>query len=116
VAAGILEEIAFRSLLMNALQRHGIGVVLQVIVSALAFGLAHGVWAFFGGHVRAGVGAVTATSLLGAALAGVYVIAGRSVAPCVFAHFLLDLFVEPGLILAAVQGEMAGTAAAVAVR
>jgi hypothetical protein len=66
--------------------------------------------------VRAGVGAVTATSLLGAALAGVYVIAGRSVAPCVFAHFLLDLFVEPGLILAAVQGEMAGTAAAVAVR
>jgi hypothetical protein len=47
-----------------------------------------------------------ATSILGGALAIVYLIAGRSVAPCIVAHFLLDLFVEPGLVLAALRGEM----------
>lgn len=105
-SAGILEEIAFRSLLMNALGDRGVGPVLQVLASALAFGLVHGIWAFFGGSLRAGVGAITATSLLGAALAIVYLVAGRSVAPCIVAHFLLDLFVEPGLVLAALRGEM----------
>jgi membrane protease YdiL (CAAX protease family) len=113
VAAGILEEIAFRSLLMDALQRHGIGPVLQVLASAIGFGVIHGIWAFFGGHVRAGIGAVTATSMLGGALAVVYLVAGRSVAPSVLAHFLLDLLVEPGLVLAALRGEMSRPAAAV---
>jgi len=106
IAAGILEEIAFRTLLMNSLQRHGVGAFLQVVVSAGAFGIVHGIWAFFGGHARAGIGAVLATGMLGAALAVVYLLAGRSVAPCIMAHFLLDLFVEPGLVLAAVRGEM----------
>jgi hypothetical protein len=107
VFAGILEEVAFRPILMNALQARGIGVILQVLASAVGFGLVHGVWALFGGHLRAGIGAVLATSLLGGALACVYLIAGRSVAPCIVAHFLLDLFIEPGLILAAARGEMA---------
>lgn len=110
IAAGILEEIAFRTLLMNALQSHGINVVLQVIVSAIAFGLVHGIWAFFGGHLRAGIGAIIATSTLGGALAIVYLVAGRSVAPCILAHFLLDIFVEPGLVLAATRGEMSNPA------
>jgi membrane protease YdiL (CAAX protease family) len=106
IFAGILEEIAFRPLLMNALQHRGTGPFLQVLASAIAFGVVHGIWAIFGGHLRAGIGAVAATSLLGAGLAIVYLIAGRSVAPCIVAHFLLDLFVEPGLVLAAVRGEM----------
>jgi uncharacterized protein len=106
VAAGILEEIAFRMLLMDWLHRQGIGSALQIFASAIAFGIAHGIWAIFGGNLRAGIGAVSATSILGAALAVVYVIAGRSVAPCILAHFLLDIFVEPGLVLAATRGEM----------
>jgi len=107
IAAGILEEIAFRPMLMNYLFGRGVGPILQILASALGFGIIHGIWAFFGGNWRAGLGAVTATSLLGAALAAVYLIAGRSVAPCVAAHFLLDIFVEPGLVLAALRGEMA---------
>ncbi len=115
VAAGILEEIAFRTLLMNSLQRHGVGAFLQVVVSAGAFGIAHGIWAFFGGHARAGIGAVLATGMLGAALAVVYLLADRSVAPCILAHFLLDLFVEPGLVLAAIRGEMSRSPSAAAI-
>jgi hypothetical protein len=40
------------------------------------------------------------------ALAIVYLVAGRNVAPCVAAHFLINAFIEPGLVLAAVRGEM----------
>ncbi len=105
-AAGILEEIAFRELLMDSLHHHGIGPIVQVVFSAIVFGIAHGIWAIFGGHARAGIGAVSATGALGAALAVVYLISGRSLAPCILAHFLLDLFVEPGLVLAATRGEM----------
>jgi hypothetical protein len=106
IAAGILEEIAFRPMLMDWAQSHGAGVILQVIASGLGFGIIHGIWAFFGGKWQAGLGAITATSLLGAALAIVYLVGHRSVAPCIAAHFALDLFVEPGLVLAALRGEM----------
>jgi membrane protease YdiL (CAAX protease family) len=104
--AGILEEIAFRSDMMDPLRNHGVGPVLQVFLSGLVFGLMHGVWAFFKGSWRAGLGAIVATSLLGWALAAVYLLAGRSVAPCIAAHFLIDLFIEPGLMLSAIRGEM----------
>jgi membrane protease YdiL (CAAX protease family) len=43
IAAGILEEIAFRSLLMNSLHNAGVGPTLQVLASALGFGVVHGI-------------------------------------------------------------------------
>ena len=107
LAAGILEEAFFRRMLMNALQHRGVGVPLQVVSSALAFGVSHGIWGLFGGSPRAAWGATLATGVLGGALAVVYVVADRSVAACVAAHVLLDLFIEPGLVLAALRGEMA---------
>ncbi|MEO6807451.1 MAG: hypothetical protein ABI286_04210 [Edaphobacter sp.] len=55
----------------------------------------------------AGAGAVLATGTLdSAALAVVYPASGHSLAPCVAAHVLLTALVEPGLVLAAVAGEM----------
>jgi membrane protease YdiL (CAAX protease family) len=107
IAAGILEEAFFRRMLMNWLQQGGVGVLLQVLASALAFGVAHGIWGLFGRSLRAALGATLATGALGAALALVYVAAGRSVAACVVAHVVIDFFIEPGLILAALRGEMA---------
>jgi hypothetical protein len=106
IVAGCLEEIVFRALLVNWLQDAGLGVVLQVLLSGLAFGLMHGIWAFFRGSWRAGAGAVSATGLLGILLAIVYIVGGRSLAPPVTAHLLLNLFAEPGLVLAALRGEM----------
>jgi hypothetical protein len=44
--------------------------------------------------------------MLGAALAVVYLASGRNVAPCIAAHLLINALVEPGLVLAAVRGEM----------
>lgn len=106
VAAGILEEAVFRKVLMDALLHKGYGPLLQVLASAAAFGLAHGIWGFFGNSRRAGVGATLATGTLGAMLAVTYLAAGRSLLPCIAAHFLLDALIEPGLVLAACRGEM----------
>ncbi len=106
LVAGILEEIVFRSMLMDAARDRGANALLQVLLSAITFGLIHGVWALFRGSWRAGFGAVVATGILGAALAAVYLASGRSLAPCVAAHCLLNALAEPGLVLAAVRGEM----------
>jgi hypothetical protein len=108
VVAGILEEWVFRGMLMDWVARRGIGEGSQILLSGLAFGLAHGIWGFFRGSVRAGLGATVATGAMGAALALVYLAAGRSLAPCIAAHFLINAFAEPGLVLAAVRGEMGG--------
>src|SRR5579872_5036978 len=81
VAAGILEEAVFRKLLMDWLAREHYGAIIQILASGLAFGAAHGVWGLFGRSAKAAAGATTATGALGAALALVYVISGRSLAP-----------------------------------
>lgn len=106
VTSGILEEVMFRRWPMNYLQEHGHGVVLQVLGSAVLFGALHGVWGLMGRSVRAAIGATLATGFLGAMLAVVFILAGRSLAPCVVAHLLVNAFIEPGLVLAVTRGEM----------
>ena len=100
VMAGVLEEVIFRKLLMDALQERGFGAVLQVVASALAFGFVHAVWGFK--SFEAGINAMLSTTILGAVLAIVYLAGERSLAPCVVAHVLITALIEPGLILAAV--------------
>jgi membrane protease YdiL (CAAX protease family) len=107
VFAGILEELVFRKVLMNNLLAAGLGSCLQIVLSGLAFGLAHGVWGLMARSIRAALGATIATGLLGIALAIVFLASGRSVAPCIVTHFLINALIEPGLVLAAVRGEMA---------
>ena len=106
VAAGILEEVVFRKMLMNWIASLGYGDLPQVLASGVAFGAVHGVWGLFGRSLRAAAGATVATGALGAGLAIVYIAAGRSVAPCIAAHFFINALVEPGLVLAATRGEM----------
>jgi membrane protease YdiL (CAAX protease family) len=112
VASGLCEEMIFRKWLMDLLQHKGYGPILQVAGSALAFGLVHGVWGLMRGSLRAALGAMIATGGLGFALALVYLISHRIVLPCIVAHFLINLLIEPGLVLAAVRGEMSALARA----
>lgn len=104
LAAGFCEEAVFRKLLMDGLAKRN--AVVQAIASGLAFGAVHAVWGLFRGSVRAALGAMIATGSLGALLALVYLAGRRNLAPCVAAHFLINLFAEPGLVLAALSGEM----------
>jgi hypothetical protein len=59
-----------------------------------------------GKSLRAAIGATVATGFLGMMLAVVFLLAGRSLAPCSVAHFVINLLIEPGLVLAATRGEM----------
>jgi membrane protease YdiL (CAAX protease family) len=106
VASGFCEEVIFRKLLMDSMQHHGWGVSVQLVASALSFGLAHAVWGLMRGSLGAAVRATLFTGGLGLALALVYIASHRIVSPCVVSHLLINLLVEPGLVLAAVRGEM----------
>ena len=106
ITAGTLEEVMFRRWIMNYLQEQGHGVALQVLGSGAAFGLAHGIWGLLGSKAVIPVGPVLATGLLGTMLGIVFVLAGRSLLPCIASHFLINAFIEPGLVLAAARGEM----------
>jgi membrane protease YdiL (CAAX protease family) len=106
VAAGILEEVVFRKWLMDFLLAQEIGPILQVLASGLVFGLAHGIWGLMGRSFRVALSAIIATGALGIALGLVYIVSGRSLAPCIAAHFFINALFEPGLVLAATRGEM----------
>lgn len=111
VASGFCEEMIFRKWLMDILQHKGYGPVLQLAGSAVAFGLAHAVWGLMRGSLRAALGAMIATGALGLAFAAIYLASHRIVLPCIVSHFLINLLIEPGLVLAAVRGEMSASSA-----
>ena len=106
IGSGILEEVMFRRWTMNWLMAHGYGAVVQVLGAGLLFGAIHGIWGLMGKSFRAALGATIATGFLGMMLGIVFLLAGRSLAPCIVAHFLINLLIEPGLVLAATRGEM----------
>lgn len=106
ITAGLCEELIFRKLLMDGMERHGWDVTAQLGATALTFGLVHAIWGLFRGSLRAAVGAMVFTGVLGLALGIVYIASQRIVSPCVVSHFLINALVEPGLMLAAVRGEM----------
>jgi membrane protease YdiL (CAAX protease family) len=98
--AAILEEVFFRGYLMDVLATTPVAV--QIGASALSFGLAHVVWGIRGGP-RAMLAAVGSTTLMGAALAVVYLASNRVILPCVIAHFIITLALEPWLMYAYVE-------------
>jgi membrane protease YdiL (CAAX protease family) len=104
VMAGVIEEVIFRKLVMDALQARGFGSLVQIAASALSFGVVHLVWGVK--SLAAGINAALSTTILGAALAVVYIVGERSLAPCVVAHVLISGLIEPGLMLAAVSGRI----------
>jgi len=100
---GFFEEAFFRRFVMDWLAHYGAHAPEQIGVSAVSFGLLHGVWALFGGF-RAGLGATISTAVLGAMLAGTYLLGERSLLPCATSHIAINLVLEPWLILAATSG------------
>lgn len=100
VVAGVFEEALFRGVLMDRLAAAGRSRVLQVLVSGLVFGCLH-FYAFAG--LPAALMAQAATTVLGWALAALYLASGRSLWPCVIAHALIDAALEPALLLSFIR-------------
>ncbi len=103
LASGIMEEVVFRRWLMDSAAGWGVGAFGQVALSAVVFGAAHLTWHAFNFDWRFSLPAAAATTAAGAALAAIYLLAGRNLGPCILAHVLINLIIEPWLVLAAIS-------------
>jgi uncharacterized protein len=107
IPAAILEEVFFRQFVMNLLIDRSI--VIQVVASALSFGLGHAIWGIRGGW-RAMTNAVASTTLMGVALAVVFLASNRTILPCIVSHFIITATLEPWLIYAYIERALAKAA------
>jgi hypothetical protein len=106
VVGGIVEEVFFRRWIMDMLMLRGFASIIQVVISGVAFGLAHTSWALLAKRdFKATLPAILSTSILGIFLAIIYLAGGRNLGPCIFAHVLINIVIEPWLMLSAVSGK-----------
>lgn len=105
MVSGVVEEVVFRAKLMDWAMSAGFGPVAQVAISAVVFGVAHAAWILLRGELMVVLPVVVATTLLGAMLAVVYLVADRNILLPVIAHTGINLVIKPWLILAAVAGK-----------
>lgn len=106
LVAGIFEELIFRQLLMDWIMRLNYGIIIQVLVSAIIFGLAHSVWVLFGGELKVALPVILSTTMLGGLLAILYILADRNLLAPIVAHILINLVIEPWLVLSGISGDM----------
>jgi len=106
VVGGIVEEVFFRRWTMDMFMKGGFNPILQVIISGVAFGLAHTSWTLLTKRdFKVTLPAILSTSILGIFLAIIYLAGGRNLGPCIFAHVLINIVIEPWLMLSAVSGK-----------
>lgn len=102
---GVVEEVFFRRWLMDMLMSRGLPAILQIVFSGVAFGLAHTSWILARGDFKFAIPAIFSTSVLGTLLAIIYLVGGRNLGPCIFAHVLINIIIEPWLMLSSVSGK-----------
>jgi uncharacterized protein len=106
LVGGIVEEVFFRRWTMDMFMKGGFNPILQVIISGVAFGLVHASWTLLAKrNFKATLPAILSTSILGIFLAIIYLAGGRNLGPCIFAHALINIVIEPWLMLSAVSGK-----------
>ncbi|MHC1739793.1 MAG: CPBP family intramembrane glutamic endopeptidase [Anaerolineaceae bacterium] len=103
--AAIVEEVFFRRWLMDMLMSHGVILIFQIIISGVAFGLAHTTWILARGDFKFALPAILSTTVLGTLLAIIYLVGGRNLGPCIYAHAIINLSIEPWLMLSSVSGK-----------
>lgn len=101
---GIVEEVFFRRWLMDMLMSRGVPPIVQIVISGVAFGLAHTIWILAKGDFKFTFPAILSTSGLGMLLAIIYLVGERNLGPCIFAHVLINIVIEPWLMLSSVSG------------
>ncbi|WP_054770041.1 CPBP family intramembrane glutamic endopeptidase [Lysinibacillus parviboronicapiens] len=104
IVSGIVEEVVFRHLLMDYLLSIGLSYLPQVLISGIAFGIAHGAWVLLRGEIKIALPAILSTTILGCLLAVLYIYTGRSTFAPIIAHVLINMVIEPWLMLSAISG------------
>ncbi len=103
IVAGLVEEMIFRGYLMTAVMRMGYGKIFQVLASGILFALAH-LYGFT--SLISLLGVQVFTLALGLALGGIYLIGKRSLTPVILCHALIDMVIEPWLLLSFFRGQV----------
>ncbi|MEU5153832.1 CPBP family intramembrane glutamic endopeptidase [Glycomyces sp. NPDC021274] len=111
IVSGMLEEMVFRQLFMDWLDRSDTAAVTQIALSAIAFGIAHAAWIVLARDWSIGIPVIIATTILGAMLATLYLLADRSTLPAIATHTAINLVIEPWLIVGAIAGTWRAQAA-----
>lgn len=105
IVSGIAEEIIFRHLLMDYLLSMEFSNVSQVLISGIAFGIAHCTWVLLRGEIKIAIPVIISTTILGCLLAMLYIYTGRSTFAPIVAHILINMVIEPWLMLSAISGK-----------
>lgn len=106
VSAAVVEEAFFRRVFMDEIMGPAWPTFVQVVASGLVFAVAHGIWGIMTRRVAVGIGTMIATGTVGTALAIVYVVGDRSLAPVIVSHFIITATIQPGITFAAFSGHM----------
>lgn len=93
ITAGFCEEILFRAFLMSEFAEAGYNRAMQVLISGVAFGLAHAGYLNQGLFVWLGI--MLPTAFLGMMWGIAYLLGRRSLVPTMVAHFLNDATALP---------------------
>lgn len=109
VVTGFFEELVFRKFLMDWLHTAGITWWLQILATALAFGLAHSIWGAFSRDLSIIMPVALSTAGLGAALGCVYLASDRVILPAIIAHTAINLIIEPALLRSSLTGHWKNT-------
>lgn len=104
--SGVLEEMFFRRVVMDALAGDGVPLLLQIVLSAALFAVVHGVWVLFAKSWRIATPVLCSTFALGVLLSVVYVASDRVIIPAILTHVAINLVIEPGLLHHATQRAM----------
>jgi membrane protease YdiL (CAAX protease family) len=90
VIGALVEETIFRGFILTELERLWSSRCMQVVVSGVTFGLLHIGFSWWG---------IVCTTLMGTVLAITYLWSGRSLLAPVVGHSLINIIIEPWLLL-----------------
>ncbi len=90
IVGAIVEECVFRGYLISELERIKVPIVVQILVSGISFGIIHIGFDWAG---------VLVTFVMGTVMATAYVIGKRSLMPSILSHALINILIEPWLLL-----------------
>src|SRR5690625_5451247 len=75
------------------------GIIIQIIASAVIFGVAHGAWVLLRGEIKIALPVILSTTVLGGLLAILYIVSGRNLLSPFVVLILINLFIELLFIL-----------------
>ncbi|MFB3188414.1 CPBP family glutamic-type intramembrane protease [Staphylococcus pseudintermedius] len=103
ITSSITEEIVFRQLVIEKLYELEYTTWIQIIISGIIFGIAHGLWGLLGKEIKVIFPIILTTTILGILLAMLYIYTNNNIFYPIVSHTLINFFIEPWLLLAVIS-------------